>query len=317
MKHFRKMTAALLALLLALGCACYLAEGEEWTCPGCGAANTTNFCTTCGTKKPEPVACPDCGTEYSPDSGAVFCGNCGAKLRQAGSFSVRYEGDGFASPEEALTCYMEGLRNLDFEQILSAFAWETQLEHYDFKAYFERVLAYQPAARPRMPSVNAFMFSANVNAARSSQADLIYRSLERYILGDDAPAGMTIPFRKDTDDVDVFLEKFENGKLENLTQMSGIRFLQPDEVTDGKFSMEMNQASFVKQTACYGADETVNLVGVADVGKETLYCMPTICRYGDKWYLVSAGSVTSLILGIPMDLQAFVCGTGSLEDLIR
>ena len=79
----------------------------------------------------------------------------------------------------------------------------------------------------------------------------------------------------------------------------------------------MNKKAFIKQTACYGADETVNLVGIADVVDETLYCCPTICRYGDKWYLVSVSSMASIIVGISLDNQAFVCGSGSLESMLH
>ena len=49
-----------------------------WICPTCGQENTTNFCSGCGTKKPEqPVKsdwfCPDCGTKNE----GKFCTNCG------------------------------------------------------------------------------------------------------------------------------------------------------------------------------------------------------------------------------------------------
>ena len=320
MKSFKKTIAVLLSLVLILGCACAFSEGEEWICSECGAANSANFCIKCGAKKPEEIICPDCGTKYPIDSGAVFCGNCGAKMEQATSFSIRYEGEGFSTPEEALTCYMEGLRNLDFDQMLGAFAWETQMEHYDFEAFFERIRAYQPTMRPRMPSTNEFLFSANVNMLRYNQADLIYRSLEQYILGDDSPTNTTtgsIIFQKDSDDVAVFLQKFDNGRLEKLTQMTNIRCVSPDSITDNKFSAGRNLENFIKQTAYYGADEAVNLVGIADVGDETLYCCPTICRYGDKWYLVSVSSMASMIVGISADYQAFICGSESLEDLLH
>ncbi len=48
-----------------------------WTCPQCGASNSGNFCTNCGTKKPESKEwfCPQCGT---PNKGN-FCTNCGTK----------------------------------------------------------------------------------------------------------------------------------------------------------------------------------------------------------------------------------------------
>lgn len=320
MNNIQKTLSFILTLILAVCSCCAFAEGEEWTCPECGAPNAANFCTNCGAEKPGEIVCLNCGQTYPADSNAVFCGNCGVKLQQDGTaVAVRYEGDGFATPEEALTCYMEGFKNLDFEQIMSAFAWETQMEHYDLQAYFERVMAYQSTICPRMPAVNDFMFSANVNALRFFQANMVYRSLEEYILGDDSPnkGKGIITFQKDSDDVEVFLKKFENGTLEKLAQMTNITFLSPDDVTNNLFSREQNQRNFMKQTACYGADEAVNLVGMAVVEDETFYCCPTICRYGDKWYLVSVSSITNMILGVPVQYQAFVCGKGSLEDLLQ
>jgi hypothetical protein len=51
-----------------------------WTCPGCGARNGAgqNFCTGCGTKKPEPARCPNCGAFAKP--GELFCSTCGTRL---------------------------------------------------------------------------------------------------------------------------------------------------------------------------------------------------------------------------------------------
>ena len=320
MDMIRKLFAFTLALILVICSACVYAEAGEWICPDCGASNTMNYCIKCGAKKPEEIVCPECGTKYPIDSGAVFCGNCGARLQQAEANAFKYEGDGFATPEEALTHYMEGLKNLDFDQMLGAFAWETQMEHYSVQANLERLLSYSVYLHPRMPSANAFLFAINLNDLRYNQVALIYRSVEEYILGEDSPANSNtglISFQKDSDDVSAFFSKFENGRLEKLTQMKNIRFLLPDAVTDNKFSMEQNQKSFIIQTACYGADEAVNLIGVADVGDETLYCCPTICRYGDKWYLVSVSSMTSMLIGVPNQYQAFFCGKGSLEDMLH
>ncbi len=50
-------------------------DGSAWTCPDCGAVNTTKFCGNCG--KPKPVAqhwfCPECGKENTGKFG-VSCG---------------------------------------------------------------------------------------------------------------------------------------------------------------------------------------------------------------------------------------------------
>ena len=58
--------------------------GDTWTCPECGAVNTGNFCSECGTKKPAPagaVKCPGCGKEYPAGTAPKFCPECGTKLQ--------------------------------------------------------------------------------------------------------------------------------------------------------------------------------------------------------------------------------------------
>ena len=53
------------------------APAGGWTCPKCGAVNTSNFCGTCGEKKPADGKwiCPKCGAENTSN----FCGTCGEK----------------------------------------------------------------------------------------------------------------------------------------------------------------------------------------------------------------------------------------------
>ena len=230
--------------------------------------------------------------------------------------AIQYEGPGFDTPDAAVTCYLEGLKNLDFEQMLSAFAWETQVSHYNFNAYYNRIKAYLPTTKPRMPSVNEFMMSANLHELRSAQIDSIYSALEVYILGNDHPQCKAIVL-KEQSEIDAFLQKFANGRLEKLTEMSNIRFVTPDSITNSKFSEKKNQENFAKQIAVYGAKNVVNIPALADIGDETLFCCPTVALYGDRWYLVSVSSFTTMMLGISSNCQAFICGRGSLKDIIR
>ena len=59
------------------------AGDEGWTCENGHAGNTGNFCTTCGSPRPEepakPAFCPNCGAALGENPGN-FCPNCGAKL---------------------------------------------------------------------------------------------------------------------------------------------------------------------------------------------------------------------------------------------
>lgn len=317
----KKLTAlaCVIALLFCIGCTSACAEGDSWTCPECGAENTTNFCIKCGTKRPETIVCPDCGEKYPADTEAAFCGNCGAKLRQDVIPSARLEGNGFDTPEEAVTYYLEGLKNLNFNQMLRAFAWETQAEHFSVDAKIRRLQAYMMNLKPRLLGDSDFIRTANLYSLRTAQIDAIYQSIELYILQADHPMQAStgaIVLREDSE-FDAFKEKFNNGRLEKLAGMANIRFLTPDEMTEGKFSLERNQENYIKMNAMYGADETVDVPAVADLDGEILFCCPTVARYGDKWYLVSVSSMTNMIMGIATNRQAFAAGEGSLDDLLK
>ena len=152
----------------------------------------------------------------------------------------------------------------------------------------------------------------------SVQTDAICQSVELYILQEDDPRQNptgAIMLREDAD-FDAFMEKFSNGRLEQLAGLTNIRFLTPDQVTGGKFSFEKNQENYVRMNAMYCADETVDVPAVADVGDEILFCCPTVARYGDKWYLVSVSSMTNMIMGLEVARQAFATAKGSLDDFL-
>ena len=303
----KKLMAVFLSIMLVTGCSFAFAD-DSWVCPKCGAENGDNFCVKCGTPKPKMLICPACGEQYPLDSGVVFCGKCGTKILQNDFSFGKLEGPGFDTPEEALTRYMEGLKNLDFEQMLSAFAWETQAEHYSIEKVINRLKGYTKSLIPRIPFLNDFMLDVNTEVIRSAQIDMIYDALEAYILGEDYPDNQVIRLI-DEEEMDVFLKKFNNSRLEKLSGMGEIRFLSPDQVTNNKFSLSNNIKNFQGLTDRYGADETVNIVGIAEIGEEVLCCCPTICRYGEKWYLVSCSSTTDYLIGIEPARQAFMSVT--------
>lgn len=54
-------------------------EEGQWGCPGCATVNSGNFCTECGTPRPEEesTACSNCGYEPEEGSSPKFCPECG------------------------------------------------------------------------------------------------------------------------------------------------------------------------------------------------------------------------------------------------
>lgn len=74
----KKIALTLLAALLLSALCCFaVGEGDDWTCPVCGAAASGNFCSECGERRPEDGTwtCPECGAECTGN----FCSYCGAK----------------------------------------------------------------------------------------------------------------------------------------------------------------------------------------------------------------------------------------------
>ena len=242
----------------------------------------------------------------------ILC-SCAAPAAGEG---FRYEGDGFDTPEEALMCYVAGIKALDFQKILSAFAWETQASHYSIEMNLKRIGSFSPTMKPRIPSDHPFAVSANLEAIRSQQIDYIYHAIEGLMMGEHYHDGMPVTLRNDNELSD-FIGYFDSGKLDLLSGMTNIRLIAPEQViTDSNFQSEHNMEFFRQSTAVYGGDEARNIIALADLSDGTVfYCCPTLIRYGSKWYIVTVTSYTSQFLGINPYLQAFCCGT--MSEMLR
>ena len=250
----------------------------------------------------------------------LVLGCCGAFAEDGAevasvSSRIRYEGSGFDTAEDAVLCYMEGLRDLDFEKMLSAYAWETMISHFSVEAHLNRLKSYSQVTYPRFPALNDFMVTADMQMVRANEIRLICNSIESYILGEESPNGLQIPLTEESD-VEAYMQKFDNGKLEKLSGMTNIRFLTPDEVTGGKFSLENNQQSFSRRAAPYCADEVVDIVAVGDVEDGVIFCASLVARYGEKWYIISSTSNIDLIIGVDTNHMAFAF-TEKLEDVVH
>ena len=224
-----------------------------------------------------------------------------------GTDALRYEGPGFDTPEDAVLYYLAGLKNLDMEQMLGAFAWETQAAHYSFRDHTIRRKGANPVSIPGMPFSDGFLTCGNVEVMRGNQANSIYSAMEWYFLGDSHYMNTpTLSLRiRDSGEADEFLKLYSTEKIEKLAGMAEVSFYDPSVVTEGRFSHPKRQEIFEKETREYGADEVVNVVAVADLGGEKLAVAPTVGRYGDRWYLLNVGSMVSTILAIDVKRQAF------------
>ena len=237
--------------------------------------------------------------------------------------NARYEGGGFATPEDAVLAYLAGLKNLDIGRMLSAYAWETQAEHYSFRDFILRAKGIDSTYVPGMPFTSGLLVSANLEQMRQMQVTAIYQALEVYLLRENHMSNTntySIKFENDAE-IEAYFRLFsDSGRLQSLAAMDNIRFYSSDDVTGFNEKPEAGQERlrelYEKQTRQYGADEVRDIVVLFDAGKETLYAAPTAARYGEKWYLVNVSSFTSGMFGISVNEQAFCLVPDNMREYI-
>ena len=212
--------------------------------------------------------------------------------------TIRYEGDGFAFPEDAVTAYLEGLRDLDPGRMLRAFAWETLAEHFDVAAYLDFTGVVTDGKDDVLPKIGSFTVRSNLHALREIQLGYVYLSVERYLVPDYVPPkyGSSVPRIKDDEELESLLRRFQGQPLAEFSKLEHIRFISPEDVLSGQITPEQRDWA-AKRNAVYGADEVRDIVAVADLGNAPLIVMPAVARYGEKWYIVDLDSATKKLIG--------------------
>ena len=94
-----------------------------------------------------------------------------------------YEGEGFDTPEEAVLYFLDGLKNLDYEQMLDAYAWETRISHYSMEEKFRQDRMFAPGD-VWLPGSDDFTHALNLAALRDGEAGYIARSIQSFLLDD-------------------------------------------------------------------------------------------------------------------------------------
>lgn len=312
----KKLICLLLALMLAATAAAAAAEAAQWTCPGCGAVNDSNFCMDCGTKRPEEIVCPDCGAIYPVDTPYQFCMECGAKLKpDAGQpasepLAVDPEKGRFATPEEAALRYVEGLREGDLDKMLSASDWETLESHRTLENAIARMKSYSFTYAPSLPHDGGLLSALNVEHFRTNTATMIRRAVLDYLVSgpegentlSSAATGYLVPV--DPANIGDFIAQFDLSRLDALAGLSDVEFIAPETITD-KYLLDVNQKNIEGTRILYGADELRELCVTFMIdGRQYVFC-PGFVRYGDVWTMYAPGGILAAILGISMDRQAF------------
>ena len=213
------------------------------------------------------------------------------------AYGGNFEGPGYDSPEEAVTAYLEAMKDGDARGMLSTFAIETYVAEMDAQAELERIGSFQTSYGMYLPLGGDYQRQVAV-AARYGQLveSLAYQwTLYSWPEGYEEFDGTPVILREDGA-VEAFLTGLaENDAAARWQEMEVVGFVEPElmstQYSDGAESR-------ARQAASHGCDEIVSVVAKLDIGGEEWYqCMDVAC-YGGKWYNLSFVGYIGHLLGL-------------------
>lgn len=216
------------------------------------------------------------------------------------ALAATYEGEGSATPEEAVALYLEGVQEESLPKMLSAFAIETYAAGFDWGAQLERIKMYSAATMNiKFPKTNPLFEAINVEARKSEIVGGIAVQFTAFQMPEmDYYAPVT--FTGDDADAQVaaFVQQFEETTRSlTLAKLIPVGFVEPSLLSE-IYEDERNQGNLAKLAAIYGADEIQSKAACLMMsGKPYLLCCDTI-RYGEKWYMLGLGGNIGQILGL-------------------
>lgn len=218
----------------------------------------------------------------------------------------RIEGNGFDSPEDVLSAYIEALNDGDIDGMLAAYAIESYIDNVSTRADIERKSCFAPNSP----------FSVTYELSDGSDFDRNIRIKEReaYIMKRyyDMLSQQTIHHNMQTigplDDegVDEFMDDIEeNDFLNAWKKMKFVKFISPNELCK-EYNSEANQKNISYQKKIYGCEDIENICALVKIDGKKYYQFAECVMYDGKWYIGSLAGNLPAIMGVSTDCWGLV-----------
>jgi hypothetical protein len=235
-------------------------------------------------------------------SGALFNVVSAASPPRTRDTAATHESAGYATPEDAVSAYMEALQQADLQATASAFAIETYAANYDFTGYLELIRAYSPTAPIKLPASDPFNVALNIES-RSAQVvgGILYQYLRLCCPDLDPVQVQALP-----DDAAVahFVDDLStNANSEVLTSIDSFTFVPLEEVSADTYELytsDRNEDNIGAREAVLGADELTDLAVRFRSRDGDVYALFSVVRYGDQWWLSELGGTFATLLDISL-----------------
>ena len=211
------------------------------------------------------------------------------------------EGAGYDSPEDAVTAYVDYLKDGDFDGMISTFAVESFIDHADVEKYYKEMGTYMAfngsfgVSNGWLTRESDMARRLNVENRRSYIVTGIYRhyllslySQEEFSeFADMINSGLVL--RLDDIDIGDFLEA--DPKLDTIEVVKVMEFDGND--TDA-FKMGMK-----RQKKLMNADDLKSIQMKLEIDGEDYIMYMNVAEYDGKWYNVEFGGVGANYMGLP------------------
>lgn len=251
-----------------------------------------------------------CATQI--DSSAVAASPTADKetLLVPAEMSGTIESEGFEGPEEALTAYLTGIKEMDFSKMLGSFAVESYVKNLDFQKNLEQNRGYTFSQVIKYPNSNSLLESINIESRRSSITQAI---TNQYLILGYSDFEEESDFQPDTryaiDDEhtsETFLKEFSNF-LEKVEpdSLKLLGFMPPETLSE-VYGMETNLKAMARKAEIYGAEKIESCVAAFEIhGDKWLLCADTV-KYDGKWYIMDLQGNIGQLFGIPISFAGTI-----------
>lgn len=235
-------------------------------------------------------------------------------LRPAPKSTDRLEGAGYDKPEEAVEAYLEALKDGNLEAMLSTFAIETYVEHYDIEEVIESSGGLSFNMSLTLKPIDEYTESINIARRQGELVNNSFYPLYWHLNDMGEYFGTPMAFRegREFDSTEDFRDELmEPDWMDQLSELKygKVKLLEDfEDVLEEADSddREIYEAEVEAKCEKLGCDELKCVAVEVEFDGEEYYFGMDVGRYGDKWYNCTPGGVSSYFWDI--DSTTVQCG---------
>lgn len=227
--------------------------------------------------------------------------------------SANWESDGFDTPQEAVKAYLEGIKAGDMERIISTFAVESYVDHYDLQKNLEYTKGYIFMRQSfDLPVVNKLSREFNIRTRKRKITEEIVEQYQILCFINGSYFGnASITDGKGGEDI--LQNQREMAQALELDTINILGYIPPEDLAE-TYTSEANR-EFLKQRAQWcGAEQVAAGMVVFELQGNKYYLCADVIKYNGRWYNWQLGGQLASFLDIDKSFKG-TCVLESLEEM--